>query len=83
MRGLTQFVCISDLTIRVTASGSTSCPFKMKSEGTKKRKRDGESSGKPKKKVVLDVPASAASVSSVLRSETCPPVVGKKLDDFC
>ncbi|KAG5946355.1 hypothetical protein E4U60_004193 [Claviceps pazoutovae] len=47
----------------------------MKSEGTKKRKRDGESSGKPKKKVVLDVPVSAASVSSVLRSETCPPVV--------
>lgn len=55
----------------------------MKSEGTKKRKRDGESSGKPKKKVVLDVPVSAASVSSVLRSETCPPVVGKKLEEFC
>ncbi|KAG5925405.1 hypothetical protein E4U42_004329 [Claviceps africana] len=47
----------------------------MKTDGAKKRKRDGDSSGKPKKKVVLDAPASAASVSSVLRAEFCPPVV--------
>ncbi|KAG6011850.1 hypothetical protein E4U54_007872 [Claviceps lovelessii] len=47
----------------------------MKPDGAKKRKRDGESSGKPKKKVVLDAPVSAASVSSVLRAEFCPPVV--------
>ncbi|KAG6005012.1 hypothetical protein E4U43_000639 [Claviceps pusilla] len=47
----------------------------MKPDGAKKRKRDGDSSGKPKKKVVLDAPVSAASVSSVLRAEFCPPVV--------
>ncbi|KAG5950820.1 hypothetical protein E4U53_004346 [Claviceps sorghi] len=48
----------------------------MKTDGAKKRKRDGDSSGKPKKKkVVLDAPVSAASVSSVLRAEFCPPVV--------
>ncbi|KAG6032516.1 hypothetical protein E4U41_007219 [Claviceps citrina] len=47
----------------------------MKGDATKKRKRDGESSGKPKKKVVLDAPVSTASVSSVLRPEFCPPVV--------
>ncbi|KIE00945.1 RNA polymerase I associated factor, partial [Metarhizium majus ARSEF 297] len=42
---------------------------------SKKRKRGGESSAKPKKKVVLDVPASTASVSSVLRPKHCPPVI--------
>ncbi|UNI21383.1 DNA-directed RNA polymerase I subunit rpa49 [Purpureocillium takamizusanense] len=41
----------------------------------KKRKRDGESAGKPKKKVVLDAPAATAKVSSVLRPKSCPPVV--------
>ncbi|KAK2605994.1 DNA-directed RNA polymerase I subunit rpa49 [Conoideocrella luteorostrata] len=43
--------------------------------GNKKRKRDGEPSGKPKKKVVLDAPASTAAVSSVLQSPSCPPVI--------
>ena len=47
--------------------------------GDKKRKRDGEASGKPKKKVVIDAPASAAVVSSVLRPKYCPPVIGKNL----
>jgi len=55
----------------------------MKPDGAKKRKRDGDSSGKPKKKVVLDAPVSAASVSSVLRAEFCPPVVGKEPEGTC
>ncbi|KAJ6444779.1 RNA polymerase I associated factor [Purpureocillium lavendulum] len=42
---------------------------------SKKRKRDGEPSGKPKKKVVLDAPAATAKVSSVVRPRSCPPVI--------
>ncbi|PON26317.1 hypothetical protein TGAM01_v204793 [Trichoderma gamsii] len=41
----------------------------------KKRKRDGEKSGSSKKKVVLDAPHPIATVSSVLRPKTCPPVI--------
>ncbi|OAA44773.1 RNA polymerase I associated factor, A49-like protein [Metarhizium rileyi] len=47
----------------------------MADVSNKKRKRDGGSAGKPKKKVVLDAPASSASVLSVLRPKHCPPVV--------
>lgn len=53
-------------------------PFqRTMTEGSKKRKRDGEASGKPKKKVVLDAPPSTATVSSVLRPKLGPPVIGK------
>lgn len=48
----------------------------MAEAGGKKRKRAGEASGKPKKKVVLDAPPSTATVSSVLRPKLCPPVIG-------
>ncbi|GAB0133564.1 hypothetical protein EsDP_00001971 [Epichloe bromicola] len=47
----------------------------MKENDAKKRKRDGESSAKPKKKVVLDAPPSTVAVSSVLRPKFCPPVI--------
>ncbi len=43
---------------------------------SKKRKRDGDAAGKPKKKVVLDAPPATAKVSSVLRPKSCPPVIG-------
>ncbi|PWI71667.1 hypothetical protein PCL_11761 [Purpureocillium lilacinum] len=42
---------------------------------SKKRKRDGDAAGKPKKKVVLDAPPATAKVSSVLRPKSCPPVI--------
>ena len=48
----------------------------MGEAGSKKRKHDGESSGKPKKKVVLDAPSAMAAVSSVVRPKYCPPVIG-------
>ncbi|KAL7918936.1 RNA polymerase I associated factor, A49-like protein [Trichoderma austrokoningii] len=41
----------------------------------KKRKRDGEKSTSSKKKVVLDAPPAIATVSSVLRPLSCPPVI--------
>ncbi|PNY29341.1 DNA-directed RNA polymerase I subunit rpa49 [Tolypocladium capitatum] len=44
-------------------------------EGSKKRKRDGESSGKPKRKVVIDTPSATATVTSVVRPQYCPPVI--------
>ncbi|KAG5981246.1 hypothetical protein E4U55_003139 [Claviceps digitariae] len=47
----------------------------MKPDSRKRRKRDREPPETPEKKVVLDVPAAVASVSSVLRAEFCPPVV--------
>ncbi|OAA32032.1 RNA polymerase I associated factor, A49-like protein [Moelleriella libera RCEF 2490] len=47
----------------------------MEHVSSKKRKRHGESSGKPKKKVSLDAPASTATISSVLQSRSCPPVI--------
>ncbi|POR32132.1 DNA-directed RNA polymerase I subunit rpa49 [Tolypocladium paradoxum] len=42
---------------------------------SKKRKRDGESSGKPKKRVVLDAPSATATISSIVRPKYCPPVI--------
>jgi DNA-directed RNA polymerase I subunit RPA49 len=42
----------------------------------KKRKRDGERDVASKKKVVIDAPHSIATVSSVLRPKSCPPVIG-------
>ena len=54
----------------------TVCTFAMADIGNKKRKRDGESSGKPKKKVIIDAPATTAAVSSFLRPKHCPPVIG-------
>ncbi|KND92327.1 DNA-directed RNA polymerase I subunit rpa49 [Tolypocladium ophioglossoides CBS 100239] len=47
----------------------------MGEASSKKRKRDGELSGKPKKKVVLDAPSATATVSSVVRPKYCPPVI--------
>ncbi|KJZ72845.1 hypothetical protein HIM_07789 [Hirsutella minnesotensis 3608] len=47
----------------------------MGEASTKKRKRDGEALGKPKKKVVLDAPPPVATVSSILRPKHCPPVI--------
>lgn len=64
---------------RRTAQPWPRSPSTMADISSKKRKRGGESSAKPKKKVVLDVPVSTASVSSVLRPKHCPPVIGKEL----
>ncbi|PTB67846.1 hypothetical protein BBK36DRAFT_1134737 [Trichoderma citrinoviride] len=47
----------------------------MSDLSTKKRKRDGEKNPSSKKKVAIDAPASTATVSSVLRPKSCPPVV--------
>ncbi|KAL6813563.1 RNA polymerase I associated factor, A49-like protein [Trichoderma camerunense] len=47
----------------------------MSDLSNKKRKRDGEKAGSAKKKVVIDAPASIATVSSVLRPKSCPPVI--------
>ncbi|KAF4977349.1 hypothetical protein FZEAL_6121 [Fusarium zealandicum] len=47
----------------------------MASESTKKRKRGGENTSKPKKKVTINSPPSSAAVSSVLRPKFCPPVI--------
>ncbi|KAF4956429.1 hypothetical protein FSARC_11565 [Fusarium sarcochroum] len=47
----------------------------MASESSKKRKRSGDGSAKPKKKVAIDAPPSSATVSSVLRPKFCPPVI--------
>ncbi|KAF5027880.1 hypothetical protein F66182_21 [Fusarium sp. NRRL 66182] len=46
----------------------------MASESSKKRKRSGDTSAKPKKKVAIDAPPSA-TVSSVLQPKSCPPVI--------
>lgn len=51
---------------------------KMSDLSNKKRKRDGEKAGSAKKKVVIDAPASIATVSSVLRPKSCPPVIGMR-----
>jgi hypothetical protein len=42
----------------------------------KKRKRSGDATSKPKKKVVIDAAPPTATVSSVLRPKFCPPVIG-------
>ncbi|RFU73413.1 hypothetical protein TARUN_8822 [Trichoderma arundinaceum] len=47
----------------------------MSDFSNKKRKRDGEKAVASKKKVVLDAPSSIATVSSVLRPKSCPPVI--------
>ncbi|KAI5459881.1 RNA polymerase I associated factor, A49-like protein [Mariannaea sp. PMI_226] len=47
----------------------------MAHTSTKKRKRDGESAPKPKKKVAIDAPPAVATVASVLRPKFCPPVI--------
>ncbi|KAH7001997.1 RNA polymerase I associated factor, A49-like protein [Ilyonectria destructans] len=47
----------------------------MAQVSAKKRKRDGESAVKPKKKVAIDAPPATAAVSSVLRPKFCPPVI--------
>lgn len=49
----------------------------MAQVSAKKRKRDGESAVKPKKKVAIDAPPATAAVSSVLRPKFCPPVIGR------
>ncbi|KIL95282.1 dna-directed rna polymerase i subunit rpa49 [Fusarium avenaceum] len=41
----------------------------------KKRKRSGDATSKPKKKVVIDAAPPTATVSSVLRPKFCPPVI--------
>ncbi|KAF5681073.1 DNA-directed RNA polymerase A (I) chain [Fusarium heterosporum] len=41
----------------------------------KKRKRSGDATSKPKKKVVVDASSPTATVSSVLRPKFCPPVI--------
>ncbi|KAM0341173.1 hypothetical protein ACHAPU_010188 [Fusarium lateritium] len=41
----------------------------------KKRKRSGDATSKPKKKVVIDASSPTATVSSVLRPKFCPPVI--------
>ncbi|KAL7807373.1 RNA polymerase I associated factor, A49-like protein [Trichoderma aethiopicum] len=47
----------------------------MSDLSNKKRKRDGEKNPSSKKKVAIDAPASTATVSSVLRPKSCPPIV--------
>ncbi|KAL7788319.1 RNA polymerase I associated factor, A49-like protein [Trichoderma ceciliae] len=47
----------------------------MSDLSNKKRKRDGEKVGASKKKVVFNAPSSIATVSSVLRPKSCPPVI--------
>ncbi|KAL4724918.1 DNA-directed RNA polymerase I subunit rpa49 [Fusarium chlamydosporum] len=42
--------------------------------GSEKRKRSGDTTSKPKKKVAIDA-APSATVSSVLRPKHCPPVI--------
>ena len=49
----------------------------MSDLSNKKRKRDGEGAAKPKKKVAVDAPPSKATVSSVLRPKSLPPVIGR------
>lgn len=49
----------------------------MGETSSKKRKRDGEPSSKPGKRVVLDVPPPTAAVSSVLQAKNCPPVIAR------
>lgn len=48
----------------------------MTDHGTKKRKRQGDVAGKPSKKLAAEGTQARAKVSSVVQSETCPPVVG-------
>lgn len=48
----------------------------MTDPSAKKRKRPYEAGSKPKKKVALDATPSTATVSSVYRAETSPPVIG-------
>lgn len=48
----------------------------MADASVKKRKRNGEVGAKPRKKVAIDGPASAAKVSSILRPKSSPPVIG-------
>ncbi|KAH8169654.1 a49-like RNA polymerase I associated factor domain-containing protein [Sarocladium implicatum] len=47
----------------------------MADASVKKRKRNGEAGAKPRKKVAIDGPASAAKVSSILRPKSSPPVI--------
>lgn len=48
----------------------------------KKRKRQGEAGVKPKKKVAMDAPPPAVTVSSVLRPKFCPPVIGTSIANW-
>ncbi|ODA81201.1 hypothetical protein RJ55_04165 [Drechmeria coniospora] len=41
----------------------------------KKRKHEGEPSGKPRKKVVVEGPAPTAKISVVVHPQSCPPVI--------
>ncbi|CAM1502974.1 Fc.00g077500.m01.CDS01 [Cosmosporella sp. VM-42] len=47
----------------------------MTQSSTKKRKRDGDSAAKLKKKVAIDAPPATATISSILRPKFCPPVI--------
>ncbi|KAH7159935.1 RNA polymerase I associated factor, A49-like protein [Dactylonectria estremocensis] len=47
----------------------------MAQASIKKRKRDGDSTAKPKKKVAINASPEVAAVSSVLRPKFCPPVI--------
>lgn len=50
----------------------------MAQSSEKKRKRAGDSTAKPKKKVAIDAPPATATITSILRPKACPPVIGMR-----